>query len=100
MFLELEKNRVEGNDNEKEAYSLEHGQSSVKKDYLQPTKVPKLVFTNRKLKAQLPANCYKKKKIEESASSALKVCSYKKSSCSICLDSTKKGDIYILLILH
>lgn len=93
MFLELEKNRVEGNDNKEEAYSLEHGQSSVKEDYLQPTKVPKSVLINRKLKAQLPSNCYKKIFFEESASLALKVCSYKKSSCSICLDSTKKGDI-------
>jgi hypothetical protein len=65
MFLELEENRVEGSDNEEDPYSLEHGQSLVKEDDLQPTKVPKSVSTNRKLKTQLPSNCSKKNKLKK-----------------------------------
>ncbi len=65
MFLELEESRVEGSDDEKEPYSLEHGQNSVKEDDLQIAKVSKSISANRKLKAQLPSNCSKKKNLKK-----------------------------------
>jgi hypothetical protein len=47
----LEENRAKGSDNGEEPNSLEHGQSDEKGDDLQSSKVPKLGYANRKLKA-------------------------------------------------